>query len=164
MTTTRLVCTPRAAERAGGTFPELLEDAYGRPLLAFDAASDEQVAWTSVAPQGLTGTLTFNLTGYMASATSGTLRFEVAVEAVTPGDATDLDAGDSFDTANGVTSATVPATAGYEFTTQVTLTTKDSIAPGDSYRVRVKRVGTDSTNDTASGDFYFRTGELRDAA
>lgn len=164
MTTTRLACTPRAAERAGGTFPELMEDAYGRPLLAFDASTDEQASWTAVAPQGLTGTLTFNVTGYMANATTGTLRLEISVEAITPGDATDLDAGESFDTANGATTATVPATAGYEFTTQITLTNNNSIAPGDSYRVRVKRVGTDATNDTASGDFYFRTGELRDAA
>jgi hypothetical protein len=163
MTTTRVVLTPYSAEFPATNFPQLLL-VNRRPVLAFDASTAETCQWTSIAPQGLTGTLTAVVHYMMASATSGKVDFTGAIEAVTPGDSTDLDAGDSFDTANAITAPTVPGTAGYESSFTITLTNQDSIAAGDYFRFQLVRDATDGTNDTATGDCYVLAVEITDGA
>lgn len=133
-----------------------------RPVLAFDASTDEEARFSGVAPQGLTGAVTAVVTYMMASATSGDVVFNAALEAVSDGDATDLDAGDSFDTANAAT-ATVPGTAGYIDQVTITCTNADSIAAGDYFRLKLLR-DADNAADTATGDLYVLAVELRDAA
>ncbi len=160
---TRAILSPFAAEFPSSNFPALMA-VNGRPVLAFDATTAETCYWTLCAPQGLTGTLSLVVSFMMASATSGKVDFEAAIEAVTSGDATDLDAGTSFDTANTITAPTVPATAGYMAQFTVTLTTADSIAAGDLVRVSLKRDAADGTNDTATGDCYVLAAEFRDGA
>ena len=162
MTTTRFVLTPGAAENPTSAYPGLTLVNF-RPALAFDDTTPETCQWTVAAPQGLTGTMTAVVTYIMASATSGTVEFEVSVEAVTDGDSTDLDAGDSFDSIN-TGSETVPGTAGYMSQIAVTLTNQDSIAAGDYVRVKLSRDADDGTNDTATGDCYVLAVEIRDAA
>jgi hypothetical protein len=83
------------------------------------------------------------------SATSGGVVWDVRVGAVTPGDATDVDA-KGFASANTAT-GTAPATAGYLVETSVTLTNADSLAAGDFVVVRVARAAADAS-DTATGD------------
>jgi len=125
-----------------------------RLYAAYDDTTTE-TAYTDelVCPAAYTGSGTLKADVYyiMASATSGTVEWEIAVEAITDGDATDLDAGSSFDTVNTGT-ATVPGTAGYLDVISVTLTNKDSIAAGDLFRLSVARDADDGTNDTATGD------------
>jgi hypothetical protein len=157
---TRAVFTPYAAEFPAANFPAL-SLVNRRPALAFDAAANETCQWTGVAPQGLTGTLTALIYYIMASATSGDTDWDVALEAVTSGDTTDLDAGDSFDTINSQDNTTVPAVAGRLGVISVTLTNADSIAAGDYFRLQLTR---DAANDTAAGDAYVLGVELRDAA
>lgn len=156
---------PNGAEFPASNFPELVL-VNRRPALAFDATAtpDETCYWTGVAPQGLTGTITVVITYMMASATSGAVRFQAALEAVTDGDATDLDATTSFDTANSA-GATVPGTAGYIDQLSITMTNADSIAAGDYFRLSLNRDadGTSGTDD-ATGDCYVLSVELRDAA
>lgn len=160
---TRAVFTPTSAEfpASGFAVPSVVND---RPVIAFDASTDENVYFTDIAPQGLTGTITALITYMMASATTGSVRFQAALEAVTDGDATDLDAGTSFDTDNSA-GATVPGTAGHIDQLSVTMTNADSIAAGDYYRLRVRRDadGTSGTDD-ATGDCYVLAVELRDSA
>jgi hypothetical protein len=163
MTTTRIVFTPLAAEFPATNFPQLTL-VNRRPVLAFDASTAETAQWTAVAPQGLTGTLTAVVSYIMASATSGKVDFTGAIEAVSDGDSLDLDAGDSFDTANTITAPTVPGTAGYIDQFTITLTNQDSIAPADYFRFQLVRDATDGTNDTAAGDCYVLAVEIRDAA
>lgn len=160
---TRIVCTPGAAEYPAANFPQLLL-INRRPALAFDAATDETCYWTSVAPQGLTGTITLIVSYIMASATSGSVRWQAQIEAVTAGDATDLDATTSFDTANSA-GGTVPATAGYLAQISITMTNADSLAAADYYRISLNRDadGTSGTDD-AAGDVYVLAVELRDGA
>ena len=100
----------------------------------------------------------------MATAASGTIDFEVSVEAISDGDTVMMDAADSFDTPNTMTAKSVPATQGYidEFT--ITLTNKDSIAAGDYVRIKLMRDADDATNDTAVGDAWILGVELREAA
>lgn len=154
---------PIAAEFPASNFPELLL-VNRRPVLAFDAATDETCYWTGIAPQGLTGTITVIITYMMASATSGAVRFQAALEAVTAADATDLDSTTSFDTANS-NGGTVPGTAGYMQQISITMTNADSIGPGDYFRLALNRDadGTTGTDD-ATGDCYVLAVELRDGA
>lgn len=158
---TRAILTPYSAEFPASNFPQLVL-VNRRPVLAFDASAAEKAFWTLVAPQGWTGTKTLVLTYMMASATTGGVAFDVAVEAVTDADATDLDAGDSFDTVNTGT-ATVPGTAGYIDQISVTLTNNDSSAAADLLRISIERAVANGA-DTATGDCYLLAAELRDAA
>jgi hypothetical protein len=159
---TRVIFSPLNAEFPTTNFPALTI-VNTRPVLAFDASTAETCYWSFKAPQGLSGTLTLVVQYKMASATTGKVDFEVAVEAVSDGDALDLDATSSFATANTITAPTVPGTAGYidEFT--CTLTNNDSIAQGDYVRISLKRDAADATNDTAAGDCYVLNAELRDS-
>ena len=158
---TRFVGTPLAAEFPSSNYPALTL-INRRPVLAFDASTDETAYWTGIAPQGLTGTITVVITYMMASATSGNIYWQAALEAVTDGDSTDLDAGTSFDTANSGNGA-VPGTAGYIDQISITMTNADGLAAADYFRLSVNR-DADNGSDTATGDAYLLAVELRDAA
>lgn len=162
MATTLAYLTPFSAEFPSSNFPALLT-VNQRPVLAFDASTKETCYWTLGVPQGVSTTLSAIVTYMMASATSGKVDFEVAVEAVTAGDATDLDATTSFDTANSITAPTVPGTAGYIGQFTCTLTNADSLAVGDYLRLSLARDAADATNDTATGDCYVLGVELQKA-
>lgn len=155
---------PNAAEFPSTNFPQLMtiHSTSRRPVLAFDAATDETCHWTFKAPADITTPIKAVVQYCMASATSGKVDFEGKVEAVSDGDALDLDAATGWDTANTITAPTVPGTAGYidEFT--ITLTNNDSIAAGDYVRFGLMRDADDETNDTASGDCYVLTVEILD--
>lgn len=158
----RFVFGPLAAEFPATNFPQL-QLVNRRPVLSFDAGTQETAQWTGIAPQGFTGTVTAIISYMMASAVANLVDFEVSLEAVTDGDATDLDAGDSFDTVNSA-NATVPGTAGHIDQLSVTLTNADAIAAGDYFRLKVSRDADDATNDTATGDCHVLAVELRDGA
>jgi hypothetical protein len=161
---TRFVGLPESAHFPASNFPQLTQSNQ-RPVLAFDAATDETAYWTDVAPQGLTGTITLIVTIAMASATSGTVGIQAQLEAITDGDATDTDATTSFDTVNNSASTTVPATAGYIKQISITMTNADSIAAADYYRLSINRDADGSAiTDSATGDMYLLAAELRDAA
>lgn len=158
---TRFIFTPLAAEFPSSNFPALAMS-NRRPVLAFDASTDETCYWTGVAPQGITGTVTVVVSYAMASATTGSVYFQAALEAITAADAVDTDATTSFDTANSG-NGTVPGTAGYVQQISITMTNADSIAAGDYFRLSLSR-DADNGSDTATGDAYVLAVELRDAA
>ena len=157
---TRATFIPYSAEFPASNFPELTL-VNQRPVLAFDAATNQTAYWTMAVPQGITGTMTFIISIMMASATTGDTDWDVAVEAVTTADATDLDASTSFDTVNSTDNTTVPGTAGYMQQITVTLTNNDSLAAADYVRFSLAR---DAVSDTAAGDAYVLAAEFRDAA
>jgi hypothetical protein len=163
---TRFVLTPESAHPVtGSTFPELNKDAQDRFYLAFDASADEIAEWGGmIVPQSVTGTWTALVYYYMASATSGSVRGQAAVEAITPGDAVDMDSASTFDTANSA-GDTVPGTGQNPDVMSITLTNLDSAAAGDLFRFRFNRDadGTSGTDD-ATGDMRVISIELRDAA
>lgn len=158
MATTRFVLTPESAHFPTSNFPAL-SAINGRPVLLYDASTDETAYWTVVAPQGLSGALSAKIHYICANATSGTAAWQVSVEAVSDGDATDLDAGTSFDTANAGT-GTVPGTNGYIDVISVTLTNDDSIAPGDYVRFAINR---DVSADSVSNDLALLVVEIQEA-
>ena len=160
---TRFDFTPYAAEAPSTNFPQLthIHSTGRRPVLAFDASTNESAIWSGIVPQGWTGTITAYIHYCMASATSGDVDVNVEVESISDGDAVDLDASESFDTANSTDNTTVPATAGHMDVISVTLTNNDSSAAGDRIRFKLTR---DATNDTATGDMYVLGMEIRDGA
>ena len=159
---TRAVLLPESAHYPATNFPALLLS-NRRPVLAFDASTSETAYWTFVAPQGITGTLTAVISYAMASATTGGVAFDVALEAISSGDALDTDATTSFDSVNTGTDAAVPGTAGYMEQISITLTNADSVAAADLVRVSVARAVANGA-DTATGDCYVLSVEIRDAA
>ena len=134
---------------------------YNRPYLAFDDTTTE--TWQSLPvqiPAAYTGsgTLKLDVAFICATATSGNFGANAYVEAITSGDAVDLDAGDSYDAANAG-STSVPATAGYVKTLTITLTNKDSLAAGDMVRIKFARdpaVSGDCTGDVRVLYFVLR--------
>lgn len=125
-----------------------------RAFLAFDASIVESAISKAIQmPAAYTGSgvLKADILYAAATATSGKFDFEVAVEAVTPGDAVDTDSADSFDTVNAG-NQTVPGTAGYLGVLTITLANKDSLVAGDMFRFRLERDADDATDDNAAGD------------
>lgn len=128
-------------------------------ILLFDDTTAETCYWMFQMPDTYGSSPILDLQYTMASATSGTVEFEVSVMAVTDGDAADVGT-ESYDTVN-TASATVPGTAGHLDKISVTLTNADSVAAGDLVIIRVSRDADDGTNDTATGDLELRTVALR---
>ena len=136
--------------------------AQNRTYLAFNAeAATNENCFTPAfrMPTAYTGSGTLKLAiGYFAaSATSGDVKWDVAVEAVTDADALDSDSASAFDTVNTVT-VTVPATQGYLDVATVTLTNKgatsslsSAVAAGDMVRLQVICDSEDAAT-TTTGD------------
>lgn len=122
----------------------------GHPLLAFDATTQETAIFTFVMPRHYSGgSIQWYIHVTLASATSGTVGFDLAMERMSDG-STDIDS-DSFATAVTFTATTVPGTSGVVLVLNATISSGDldGVAAGDSFRVRVRR---DVANDTAAGD------------
>jgi hypothetical protein len=128
-------------------------------VLEFDAATEESATFIGVVNEnaGLTNGLTVRLWWMGDTATSGNVRWGVQLEDT----GTDLDA-DSYDTNAQVTSA-ASGTSGIESVASITITTIDSLAAGDRFRLRVYRVAADATNDTMAGDAQLVAVEVRAA-
>jgi len=126
----------------------------GRTVVVFPDGADEYAAVTKAIemPQAYaSGTITAKI-GIFTAATTGSVDWEVYVEAVTDADAIDLDSATSFDSANASTVA-VPATAGYIDVVSITLTNKDSVDAGDMVRFLVRRDSDDGADDAAANAY-----------
>ena len=119
-------------------------------VLDADATTDETVYWEAFLPAHYAGGgLTCNIAWMATSATTGTARFEAAIERHDD-EVTDLDA-DSFATANSAGGA-APATSGAVEYTAITFTNgaqMDSLAVGEHFRFLLRRDadGTTGTDD-----------------
>lgn len=128
-------------------------------VLDFDDATKESAAFAGIMPEAasLGSGLKIRLHWMATSATSGDVRWEVALERST----TDLDS-DSFDTVQtGAT--TTSGTSGIAVVTEITLTTIDSVTAGDLFRLRVARDAANAA-DTMTGDAELVAVEVRSAA
>lgn len=119
--------------------------------LLFDASTDEMCYWKTRMPPDYASAPVLKVQYKMASATTGSVRFEGRVAAITPGDATDMDA-KALGTTNSAGDA-VAATVGYVKEASVSLTNADSLAAGDMaiFSLRRDADGTTGTDD-ATGD------------
>jgi len=155
---------PNAAEYLSASFAQLttLNASQRRPVLAYDAGSPEYAQWTAIAPSGITTPFKVFSHGVMATATSGSLMLQFFIEAITPGDASDIGSASYWDTANSTCALGVPASAGYPFTASMQLTNTGSLVVGDYFRLRLGRNAT-SASDDAAGDYYNTALEFRDS-
>lgn len=158
MASTRFSFTPLAAEPTGT--PARTGSSNTRPILAFEAANVESACWTAPAPQGISGAWLGVITYFMASAITGGVAFNVAVEAVSSGDPLAMHSASSFDTDASGSDASVPGTLGYMEQISITLN-MDNATQADYLRFRLGR-NPSHTDDTASGDCYVTLFEIRD--
>ena len=158
---TRAVLTPYAAEFPTSNYPALTT-VNARPVLAYDASTQETAYWTLVVPQGLTGTLSVVLSIIGNAAGTNSTYWEVACEAVTSADATDLDSTTSFATAN-TGNVAMPSTQGHMVQVSVTLTNDDSMAAADYLRISIAR-DADNGSDNFAADAYLLAAEFRAGA
>lgn len=131
----------------------------GIAVLDFDDATKENAVFVGIMPEAasLGSGLKIRLHWMATSATSGDVRWEVALERST----TDLDS-DSFDSVQtGAT--TTSGTSGIASVTEITLTTIDSVTAGDLFRLRVARDAANGA-DTMTGDAELVAVEVRSAA
>lgn len=126
-------------------------------VLEFDSATQESAYFTGIVDENrlLTNGITVRIYWMADTATSGNVRWGVQFEKT----GTDLDS-DSFDT-NAQTTSAANGTSGIETVASVAITTIDSLAAGDRYRLKVYRVADDATNDTMSGDAQLVAVEVR---
>ena len=130
-------------------------------VLDFDAATDESAVFVDVMPEAasLGSGLKVRLHWMADTATTGTCRWGVQIERMN----TDEDS-DSFDTA-ATAGSTTNGTSGIITTTEITITTIDSVAAGEPYRLKVFRDadGTSGTDDM-TGDAQLVAVEVRSAS
>lgn len=147
---TLAVFTPLHNEAPASNYATL-DTRNAHPCLDFDAATNEDAVFSTVMPRHYGGGgVTVYLHYAMTSATSGDIDWDVAFERI--GDQQqDIDS-DGFAAANSVDNTTVPGTSGLVDIVNVTFTDgadMDSIAVGESFRIKVTR---DAASDTATGD------------
>jgi hypothetical protein len=130
-------------------------------VLDFDAATDESAVFVGIIPEAASlGSGLKVFIHWMAStATSGNCRWGVQFEK----SGTNVGVADSFDTAAEAHSA-ANGTSGIETVTEITITTIDSLAAGNRFRLKVFRNADDATNDTMTGDAELIAVEVRSAA
>ncbi len=129
-------------------------------VLDFDAATDEAAIFSGVIPDyaDLSSGLKIRLAWMATTATSGNVRWGVQFMRCD----TDLDA-DSFDTATLTTSA-ANGTSGIVTISEITATAIDSLAVGDTFRIKIYRDADDATNDTMTGDAELIAVEVQQVA
>lgn len=135
----------------------------GHMVLEFDTTTQEIAIFAGLMPRHYGGgNIVVSVDWMAATAVAGTGGWDATFERDADG-GDDMDA-DSFATAQTITAATVPATSGVGKRTSVTCTAgaagTDSIAAGDSFRLRLRR---DVANDNAAGDLQLMTIELKEA-
>lgn len=122
------------------------------PVLDFDADADESAVFGGVLPNNYAGGgLTVTLVWMATSATTGDVVWNVAIERHED-DAFDIDS-DGFAAAQAATGTTASATGEQQYT-DVTFTNgaqMDSLAAGESFRIKVTR-DADNVADTMTGD------------
>lgn len=160
MATTRFAFTPESAHFPTANYAALTAT-NDRPVLAFDAATDETAYWTFAAPQGLAGALSVIVHLFGNAAGTNSTYWQAQLEAITPGDALALQSATSFDSANAGNVA-MPATQGHQTTVSITLTNDDGIAAGDYVRLSLNR-DADHASDSFAADAYVTLVELREA-
>ena len=130
-------------------------------VVAFDTTTAEYAIFTGVMPRNYAGGgITVYVHWAAASAISGTIGWTVELERFLDG--TDNITAESWASAQTVTAATVPGTAGILKITNVAISNganMDSIAVGDAFRLRLKR---DVANDTATGDAHLVAIEIKE--
>ena len=159
-TKTYAVFTPLANQPPATAFATL-DTRNSIAVLDFDdGATNEAAIFNGIIPEAasLGSGLKVRIIWTATTATSGATEWGVQFEKLS----TDIDS-DSFDTAATQTTTT-NGTSGVPNTTEITITTIDSLAAGDGFRLKIYRDSSDATNDTMTGDAELIAVEVRSAS
>lgn len=153
---------PEAAQFLATVFPQ-----YDRfngtnfPVsgLRYDAAADEAAFWKIDAFNYGSGNLTLDILWQAENATSGVVRWEGSIAAITP----DTDSQDvttkALATATTFDDTHLGTTGKRVHTAQITISNLDSIATGDAVWVRIRRIGSNAA-DTMANDAWLLQARL----
>lgn len=132
----------------------------GHLVLEATAGNTDTAIFAGVFPRSYQGGNIVVTVHWMAkTATSGTIGWDASFERDDVGEDYTTD---SWASAQTLTAATVPGSSGTSASTSVTVTAganTDSVAAGDPYRIRIRRLN----NDTATGNAQFIAVELKEA-
>lgn len=121
------------------------------PILKFDPTTAQAIVFSDKLPRSYAGGgLIVHVEWAANGVTTGSVKWSAEIERIQVG-TTDLDA-DSFAAAQEAT-ATAPATDGFTKVTDIPFThgaQMDSLAAGESYRLRISRVAGDGADDMAA--------------
>lgn len=135
----------------------------GHQVLDFDADVDEAAIFVGILPRHYGGGgLTASLRWSAETATTGNVVWTVEIERIND-ESLDLDA-DSFASPQSVTAA-APGTSGQVQYSEVAFTSgaqMDSLAAGESFRLRIARDADNGGSDTMAGDAELLGVELRE--
>lgn len=145
------VFTPLANEPPASAFATF-DTRNAVPVLDFDDTTDESAVFGGVLPNNYAGGgLTVTLVWMATSATTGDVQWDVAIERHQD-DAFDIDA-DGFAAAQSAAGTTASASGEQQYT-DITFTNgaaMDSLAAGESFRIKVTRDANNAA-DTMTGD------------
>lgn len=153
---------PSSAVLPSSSFAQLLKNnGSNGPVewLAFDAAATESVFWElePFAYPGSNPTITVDIVWGAATATSGVVRWEAALAAITPETDSQDPETKSYATAATVDDTHLGTTAKRLMRATITLSGAglDSVAAGDEVWLKVSRLGAHA-NDTMTGDAWLK--------
>lgn len=119
--------------------------------LAFDAAATESAYWHLAAFNYGSGNLTCDVEWYADTASSGVVRWDAAIAAITPdADTTDVET-KAFATSQSVDDTHLGTTAQRLHQASITISNLDALAALDEVWFRLGRLGGHA-NDTMTGD------------
>lgn len=154
MATTRQNLMPEEATFQTTAFPSLVRvNGTNFPVvsLAYDAAATETAYFKWVAIAYGSGNVTAKVGWYADTASSGDVRWEVALAAITPDTDTQDVETKAFATAHAFTDSHLGTTGQRVHEASQAISNLDSIAAGDMCVLRVSRLGADAA-DTMTGD------------
>ncbi|ARX81499.1 hypothetical protein SMD44_00897 [Streptomyces alboflavus] len=162
MANVRLDLAPEEACFLASTFPQIDKvNGSNFPVtgLRFDAAADEAAFWKIDSFGYGSGNVTCEILWYAENATSGVVRWEAAIAAITPDtDSQDVTT-DGLATAQTVDDTHLGTVGKRVHKASVTISNLDSIAADDIVWVRIRRIGSNGA-DTMANDAWLIQGRL----
>jgi hypothetical protein len=154
MATVRQTFYPNGAEYLATAFPALVKNnGTNSPVksLAFDAAATETAFWDWTATAYGSGNVTCYVVWYADTASSGVVRWDAAIAAITP----DVDTQDvetkAFATSTSFDDTHLGTTGQRLHIATIVITNLDSLAADDEVQLKLSRLGAHA-NDTMTGD------------
>lgn len=154
MATVRQEFSPDEARMLATAFPQPV-NALGTnapvPGLAYDAAATETAYWRLASFNYGSGNLTLEIIWYADTASTGVVRWDTAIFAITPNTDTQDVETKAFATTQAADTTHLGTVGQRVHAAGITISNLDAIAANDYCNVRVSRLGSHA-NDTMAGD------------
>lgn len=154
MATVRQTFSPKGADFLATAFPQFVKtNGTNFPVtgLAYDAAATETAYWVWTALGYGSGNITCDMLWYADTASSGVVRWEAAIAAITPDTDTQDVETKAFAAVQTVDDTHLGTTGQRVHIASVAISNLDSIAAQDEVWLKLSRLGAHA-NDTMTGD------------